>query len=122
VLKSRATGHRYEWLIEADGPAKLQAATHYYPGWRLTVDGDQRPITIQNPYGLIHFTLEAGRHQVVLAFGSTLERTWAAAASAAALVLLLGRRFWAGLAAYPGGSRSRANVNLDSDQLLCYNC
>ena len=90
VLKSRVTGHRYEWLIEADGPAQLQAATYYYPGWRLTIDGQARPLTIQNPYGLMDFTLEAGLHQVVLVFGSTPARGWAIAISVAALLLLLG--------------------------------
>ncbi len=90
VLKSRVTGHRTEWLIEADGPAQLRAATYYYPGWRLTVDGEQRPVTIQNPYGLMDFTLESGVHEVVLAFGSTPLRGWAGAISAAAMALLVG--------------------------------
>jgi len=90
VLESKVSGHRYEWLIEAGGPAQLRAATTYYPGWRLTVDGERRPVTIQNPYGLMDFTLESGTHEVELAFGSTPLRSWAAAVSAAALALLLG--------------------------------
>ncbi len=90
VLTSRVTGHRSEWLIEANGPAQLRAATYYYPGWRLTVDGEQRPVTIQNPYGLMDFTLESGVHRVVLAFGPTPLRTWAIALSAMALALLVG--------------------------------
>jgi len=88
VLKSRVTGHRLEWLIEADGPAYLRAAISFYPGWRLTVDGRPRPLTVQNRYGLIDFPLESGLHQVVLAFGSTPLRGWAAALSGMALVLL----------------------------------
>ena len=94
VRNSRVTGHRQEWLIEAGGPAQLRAATYYYPGWQLTVDGERRPVTVQNPYGLIDFTLESGSHEVVLAFGSTPLRSWATVISAAALVLLLGTAMW----------------------------
>jgi hypothetical protein len=94
VLKSRVTGHRAEWLIEADGPAQLRAATHYYPGWRLTVDGEPRPVTVQNPYGLVDFTVESGVHEVMLEFGSTPLRGWAIAISAAALALLVGTAVW----------------------------
>lgn len=90
VLDSRITGHRCEWLIEANGPAQLRVATYYYPGWRLTVDGEPRPVTIQNPYGLMDWTLESGVHQVVLAFGATPLRAWALALSAVALALLMG--------------------------------
>jgi len=94
VLKSAVTGHRQEWLIEVGGPARLRAATASYPGWRLTVDGEPRPLAIQNPYGLMDFTLESGVHEVVLVFGSTPLRTWAAAISAAAFLLLLATAVW----------------------------
>ncbi|MBN1139396.1 MAG: YfhO family protein, partial [Anaerolineae bacterium] len=90
ALKSRVTGHCIEWLIEADGPAQLRAAIYYYPGWQLTVNGERRPVMIQNPYGLIDFTLESGVHEVVLEFGSTPPRGWAVALSAVALALLVG--------------------------------
>jgi 4-amino-4-deoxy-L-arabinose transferase-like glycosyltransferase len=94
VLKSQVTGHRIEWLIEADGPAQLRAATYYYPGWQLTVDGERRPVSVQNPYGLMDFTLESGVHKVALEFGSTPLRWWAAAISVVALALLVATVVW----------------------------
>ncbi len=86
VLESDLRGAHYNWLLEADGPAQLRVATFYYPGWRLTVDGEPRPLTVQNPYGLMDFTLEAGIHRVQLSFGLTPLRGWAIGISGVALL------------------------------------
>ncbi len=89
VLKSEVSATRIRWLLEAAGPVELEVAAFYYPGWRLTVDGRPFPLTVQNVYGVMDFTLTEGVHEVVVRFGSTPLRTWALAASAAALVALV---------------------------------
>ncbi len=104
VLKSHLTGTRYEWLLEANGSAQLRVATFYYPGWRLAVDGQTRPVTTQNPYGLMDLALESGVHEVVLTFGLTPLRSWAMALSGVALLLL-------GLTAFRAGDL-RATPNM----------
>ncbi len=88
VLESRVTDTRYEWLLEAAGPARLRVATFYYPGWRLSVDGERRPV-VQNGQGTMDVALEAGTHRVTVAFGTTPLRSWASWAPVAALLLLV---------------------------------
>ncbi len=90
VLESRPSGTRYEWLLEADGPAQVRVAAFYYPGWRLTVDGEERPLTVDHPTGRIAFALEDGVHRVVVHFGTTPLRSWAVALSLLSLIGLIG--------------------------------
>jgi hypothetical protein len=87
VLESNLTGTRYEWLLEAAGPAALRVATFYYPGWQLTVDDQPRIVTVQNPYGLIDFSLEPGTHRVHLSFEPTPLRQGAGWGSLGILLL-----------------------------------
>jgi hypothetical protein len=88
VLESHLTSTRYNWLLEATSPVQLRVATFYFPGWRLTVDGQPRALTVQNPYGLIDFSLEAGVHEVEVTFGHTPVRWLAEGLSVGALLLL----------------------------------
>jgi hypothetical protein len=88
VLESHLTGTCYTWLIETTNPVQLRVTTFYFPGWHLTVDGQPRPLTVQNPYGLIDFFLEAGVHRVEVSFGHTPVRWLAEGLSAGSLLLL----------------------------------
>ncbi len=94
ILESRVQGMEYEWLIEANGPAQLRIATHYWPAWRLTVDGAPRPLTVQNSYGLMDLVLEGGMHRVRVTFGLTPWRGVGLGISLAAAVLLVGAAAW----------------------------
>ena len=89
ILESRLRGTHYTWLLQATDPVQLRVATFYFPGWQLSVDGQVRPLSVQNPYGLMDFGLDAGTHQVELAFGPTPLRRWAGWISLGALVLLI---------------------------------
>jgi hypothetical protein len=76
--------------VRAEGPVRLRFYTHYFPGWRATVDG--LPIEIQPdpPNGLIGLDLPAGEHQVQLQFGATPVRRVSAALSVVGLALVVG--------------------------------
>ncbi len=88
ILQSRLTSTHYRWQVEVASPARLRVATFYFPGWRLEVDGQSRPLTVQNPYGLMDFVLGAGTHQVDVRFGSTPTRRRAVVVSVGAWLLL----------------------------------
>jgi hypothetical protein len=88
ILESRLTSTHYTWQLEVASPARLRVATFYYPGWRLQVDDQPRPLAVQNPYGLMDFVLEAGTHQVDVYFGSTPTRHRAVAVSLGTCLLL----------------------------------
>ncbi|MBL7065377.1 MAG: hypothetical protein ISS49_14385 [Anaerolineae bacterium] len=83
-----------EATIELDTPVPFRARylAFYYPGWRVTVDGDPVPIAPTEPDGLISFDVPAGRHTIRIRFGETPLRLIADAISLlslAALVALL---------------------------------
>lgn len=67
----RTTEHRF--VVDAQTPARIIDATHYYPGWRVYVDGVKTPIEFQDPHarGLITFTAPQGLSSVVVTFGET---------------------------------------------------
>lgn len=94
LLESQVRGMQYDWLIEARGPVQLRVATYYWPGWQLTVDGQPRLLTVQNPYGLMDFVLESGVHRVQVRFGMTPLRAAGLGISLAAAVLLAGAVLW----------------------------
>jgi len=65
------------WDIAVASPqARLAFHTHYFPGWRATVDGSPRPLSPVEGWGTIGLTLPQGRHRVILRLGRTPLR-WA---------------------------------------------
>ncbi len=58
-----------DWLnldIDAGSPSRIQASIFEFPNWRVRVDGERVSHTASKPYGLIEFTVPAGRHHVEL--------------------------------------------------------
>jgi hypothetical protein len=53
------------------------------------VDGVEKAVDFDNPYGLVDFLLEPGEHQVRIAFEDTPLRMWSARLSCLCLLLLL---------------------------------
>jgi hypothetical protein len=80
-----------EAVVELETPVSFQARylALYYPGWRVTVDGDPVPIAPTDPDGLISFAVPAGRRTVRVRFGETPLRLAADALSLASLIALL---------------------------------
>lgn len=53
--------------ISANGPGRLVMSEIYYPGWKVTVDGDQQ--TVEQAYGLLRsVNLSEGEHKVEFSF------------------------------------------------------
>lgn len=52
----------------------IQVNKIYYPGWIALVDGEQVPISYNNPRGLINFAVPGGVHQIQLSFAETPSR------------------------------------------------
>ena len=76
--------------IRADSPVRIRFYTHYFPGWRATVDGQPVELQPDAPNGLIGLALPAGEHQVQLRFGATPVRSASAALSVVGLVFVVG--------------------------------
>ncbi len=77
--------------IELDTPTPFQARylAFYYPGWRVTVDGEPVPITPTEPDGLISLPIPAGRHTIRVHFGETPLRLAADILSISILIVLI---------------------------------
>jgi hypothetical protein len=76
--------------IRADSPVRLRFYTHYFPGWRATVDGQPVDLQPDAPNGLIGLEIPAGEHQVRLRFTATRVRSVSAALSVMGLALVVG--------------------------------
>ena len=83
------------WDLDLEAPSLLAFHLTAFPGWRATVDGAPQPVESIYGLGLVGVRLDAGRHEVRLAFGATRFQRAVELASAAGLVALLG------LALYP---------------------
>jgi hypothetical protein len=79
--------------VTAAGPATLQFYTYDYPGWRVTVNGENRPHRAEPPYGLVTVDLPPGEHLVHLYMGATPPRTIGAIVSGLALLAIAGLYF-----------------------------
>jgi hypothetical protein len=69
--------------------ARLLFNNFYFPGWKLFVNGVERPISYDNPQGVIEFSIEPGQHQVKLIFSNTPIRNVSLLISLISLALLL---------------------------------
>jgi hypothetical protein len=79
----------YEFHTEITEAARLRVNTFYFPGWTLSVDGVERSIEVNNPQGVMEFSLEDGEHLIQLRFANTPMRSWSTGLSLLALFLLL---------------------------------
>lgn len=84
------TAHYERIMVRSAGPAEITLRTFLFDGWHAQLDG--RPIALRaaEPGGLIAAHVPEGRHELVVAFGSTAARTVGWVFSGAACLLLLG--------------------------------
>ncbi len=75
--------------LESPVPFRARYLAFYYPGWRVTVDGDPVPIAPTDPEGLVSFDVPAGRHTIRVRFGETPLRLAADVLSLLSLALLV---------------------------------
>ncbi len=77
--------------VSASTSAHLVSHTQYFPGWRVTIDGQKSPIQFQNPErrGLITFQVPPGEHTVVVRLGKTKVQFIAELVSWTTLIILI---------------------------------
>ncbi len=63
--------------------------THYFPGWRVLIDGINSPILFENGPGLIMFNMPLGEHDLRIYFGQTPIRRLAELISMIAFFILV---------------------------------
>ena len=76
-------------VVESPVPFRARYLAFYFPGWRVTGDGESVPVAPTDPGGLIAFDLPAGRHTVTVRFGETYLRLTADAISLFSLAVIL---------------------------------
>jgi hypothetical protein len=76
-------------LIRSPEPFRAVYRALYFPGWRVTINGQNVPIVITDPNGLISFDVPAGQAAVQVWFGTTPLRLGSALLSSATLLMVL---------------------------------
>lgn len=76
-------------VVETAQPVTLTLLTFYYAGWQARVDGEPVFIRPEPVTGFITFEVPAGRHEVVVYFGSTAARNVGWLLSGLALLVAL---------------------------------
>ena len=75
--------------VTTSQPFTARYLTFAFPGWRVTIDGEEVPIVPSDPEGLITFAVPVGSHQISVEWGSTPKRTALIALSLCAGVIAL---------------------------------
>jgi len=88
VVESDYGPNQARLVVESPVPFRARYLAFYFPGWRVTVDGEPVSVAPTDPDGLIAFDLPAGRHTVTVRFGETPLRLTADAISLLSLALL----------------------------------
>ena len=103
IVSENVTSTRQELNVRTPTATAAEAATFYYPGWRVLVDGVPADVEIVPGRGTIAFWLPGGSHRVVIELVPTPLRRAALGLTLLALVV-------AGLFTLPGGGRARAAI------------
>jgi len=69
-----SNSHKISFNLNLESRSIIRINTIYYPGWQVRVDGISVPITYNNKYGVMEFSVPAGNHIVQAIFGETRER------------------------------------------------
>jgi hypothetical protein len=76
-------------LVHSPEPFRAVYRALYFPGWRVAVNGQNVPIVIRAPYGLISFDVPAGQAAVQIWFGTTPLRVGGWVLSSTTLLMVL---------------------------------
>jgi hypothetical protein len=76
-------------LIHSPEPFRAVYRAFYFPGWRVAINGQNVPIIITAPHGLISFDVPAGQAAVQVWFGTTPLRLGSALVSCTTLLMVL---------------------------------
>jgi len=89
----RAGGASDEVWVRSPAGTALRFYTYYFPGWKVTIDGERLPGEALRPetvHGLITVDVPPGEHRVLLRWGDTPLRATGKALTLACLVIALG--------------------------------
>ena len=89
IVAAKLSPFAYEFRVNIVRSARLRLNTFYFPGWRLFVDGVERPFDYSNRYGLMEFLLEEGPYLIQARFTDTPVREWSQWISLVAFPLLI---------------------------------
>jgi hypothetical protein len=84
---SSSTLHRFQFEGERESIMRLNI--HYFPGWKIFIDGNETAVDYNNPQGLMHFLAPPGSHLIEVKYSNTPIRTAAEVISLAGGFLLL---------------------------------
>lgn len=90
IVRAEYRPQRYEVFLESPDAFTAVFHTFDFAGWRAEIDDELVPITPTDPHGLISIEVPAGRHRLVVEFGTTPVRSWATIVSLLSLLGLLG--------------------------------
>lgn len=90
VALSAKTTIRREYRVVANEPSRILENTLYFPGWKVTVNGEAVPLEFQDPRyrGLITYFVPSGKSAVVVTFSETKLRLLSNAITVIAIVVL----------------------------------
>ncbi|MBI2327929.1 hypothetical protein HYU92_06455 [Candidatus Curtissbacteria bacterium] len=69
--------HLKEYVVQVKKPTMARFYTHYFPGWKVFIDGREVRANYDNVYGYMDVAIPTGSHQVKLSFENTPIRTFA---------------------------------------------
>ena len=84
----KKTYTEYGFITESTEAARMRLNLFYFPGWKVFVDGLERPIEVEPLTGVMEFSLEPGKHRIQVQFTDTPIRKWSERLSLLALVSL----------------------------------
>src|SRR3990167_4101881 len=72
IVSSDIKPAKYQAQIRTRNEIDVKVNTIYFPGWQVYIDGHNTQIDyLNNPNGLITFSLPKGRHEVIIKYGKT---------------------------------------------------
>lgn len=78
-----------EFTADLPQKGKIQIAHVYYPGWEVSIDGNESEIKYDNPEGLMEISVSQGKHEIIFTFKKTTWRFLADSISLAGTAVFL---------------------------------
>lgn len=66
--------HESSFIAKSQEPFRFRLNTHYYPGWKVYINGKESKIDRIDSHGFININLGKGTHEILFAFTDTLLR------------------------------------------------
>ncbi|MBN1886868.1 MAG: hypothetical protein JW850_02720 [Thermoflexales bacterium] len=79
---------RDRFVLSSPQAFTARVLTFHFPGWEARIDGESVPIRPSSPHGFIEIDVPAGRHELLVSFGTTPPRIAGTLASLLALTAI----------------------------------